>query len=102
MASRLVSPRLLTRLALAACMATTLSAGQEPVDRAAIARIREEGTARSKAGTYFDHFVTVIGPRLTGTPAHKASAEWAREQLAAAGLSNAHLEPFTFGRGWEL
>ncbi|MEO7275714.1 MAG: M20/M25/M40 family metallo-hydrolase [Vicinamibacterales bacterium] len=102
MTSRLLPPRRLARLALAASMATTLSAGQEPVDRAMIERIREEGTARSKAGAYFDHFVTVVGPRLTGTPAHKASAEWAREQLAAAGLSDPHLEPFNFGRGWEL
>src|SRR4051794_4278047 len=100
MTSRLLPPRSLTRLALAACMATTLSAGQEPVDRAMVERIRQEGTAHSKAGAYFDHFVTVVGPRLTGTPAHKAAADWAREQLATAGLSDSHLEPFDFGRGW--
>src|SRR5436190_16849807 len=102
MTSRRPSRRLLPRLALAVCLAATLSAGQEPVDRATIERIRQEGTDRSKAGAYFDHFVTVNGPRLTGSPAHKAAADWAREQLAAAGLSNAHLEPFEFGRGWEL
>ena len=102
MTSRLLPLRSLTRLALAACMATTLAAGQEPVDRAMVERIRQEGTAHSKAAAYFDHFVTVVGPRLTGTPAHKAAADWAREQLAAAGLSDSHLEPFDFGRGWEL
>ena len=96
------SRRVVGRLALAACVATTLFAGQEPVDRATIERIRQEGTDRSKAVAYFDHFVDVVGPRLTGSPAHKAAAEWARAQLAAAGLSNAHLEPFDFGRGWEL
>ena len=102
MTSRRPSRRLLPRLALAVCLAATLSAGQEPVDRATIERISQEGTERSKAGAYFDHFVTVVGPRLTGSPAHKAAAEWAREQFAAAGLSNPHLEPFEFGRGWEL
>jgi hypothetical protein len=44
----------------------------------------------------------VIGPRLTGTPAHKAAAEWSRQQLDKWGLSNARLEPFEFGRGWTL
>ena len=94
--------RLLPRVALAVCLVTTVSAGQEPVDRTTIERIRQEGTDRSKAAAYFDHFVTVVGPRLTGSPAHKAAAEWAREQFAAAGLSDPHLEPFEFGRGWEL
>ena len=102
MTSRPRAIRLLTRFALATCLATTLSAGQEPVDRSTIERIRQEGTDRSRAGVYFDHFVTVVGPRLTGSPAHKQAADWAREQLAAAGLSDPHLEPFTFGRGWEL
>src|SRR6476660_7626056 len=52
--------------------------------------------------TPFDQFVTVIGPRLTGSPAHKAAAEWAKATLDAWGLSDAHLEPWPFGRGWVL
>ena len=71
------------------------------IARRSSASVRK-GPTDSKAVAYFDHFVTVVGPRLTGSPAHKAAADWAREQLAAAGLSNAHLEPFEFGRGWEL
>jgi carboxypeptidase Q len=102
MTSRRPLRSLLTRIGLAAVMATTVSAGQEPVDRAMLDRIRQEGTERSKAGAYFDHFVTVNGPRLTGSPAHKAAADWAREQFAAAGLSDVRLEPWEFGRGWEL
>src|SRR6478735_3435552 len=73
MTSRRPLRSLLTRIALAAVMATTVSAGQEPVDRAMLDRIRQEGTEHSKAGAYFDHFVTVNGPRLTGSPAHKAA-----------------------------
>jgi hypothetical protein len=67
-----------------------------------IDRIRQEGFERSRVTEFFTRFVTVDGPRLTGSPAHKAAAEWARQQFAAMGLQNAQLEPFEFGRGWEL
>lgn len=75
---------------------------QESVDAAANARIREEGLTRSKVDVPFDMFVNQIGPRLTASPAHKRAAEWARDTLTAWGVSNAHLEPWEFGRGWEL
>jgi hypothetical protein len=65
-------------------------------------RIRTEAFDRSQVMTMFDHLVTVIGPRLTGSPGHKAAADWSREKLAAFGLENARLEPFEFGRGWQL
>ena len=68
----------------------------------ALEQIRREGLERSQVVRAFDQFVTVVGPRLTGSPAHKAAADWARETLASWGLSNAHLEPWTFGRGWML
>ena len=45
---------------------------------------------------------TSIGPRLTASPAHKRAAECARDTLTKYGLTNARLEPFEFGRGWEL
>ena len=48
------------------------------------------------------HFLTdVYGPRVTGTPNLKASGDWALRQMTEWGLSNAHLEPWDFGRpGW--
>src|SRR5215510_8844070 len=64
--------------------------------------IRREGLERSQVMTAFDEFVTVIGPRLTGSPAHKAAADWAKTTLTSWGLSEAHLEPWEFGRGWVL
>ncbi len=51
---------------------------------------------------FYNRFVTVDGPRSTGSPAHRASAEWARQRFASMGLEDARLEPFEFGRGWEL
>src|SRR5439155_23412993 len=44
----------------------------------------------------------VIGPRLTGSPAHVRAAHWARDHFAAWGLGSPRLEPWPFGRGWEL
>jgi hypothetical protein len=73
-----------------------------PVDPAALQQIRREGLERSQVMRAFDQFVTLIGPRLTGSPAHQAAAEWARITLASWGLSDAHLEPWQFGRGWVL
>ena len=48
------------------------------------------------------HFLAdVYGPRLTGSPNHKAAAEWAAKQMTEWGFVNAHLEPWEFGHpGW--
>jgi carboxypeptidase Q len=48
------------------------------------------------------HFLTdVYGPRLTGSPNHKAAAEWAVKQMTGWGFANGHLEPWDFGHpGW--
>src|SRR5215471_18603045 len=48
------------------------------------------------------HFLTdIYGPRLTGSPNHKAAADWAVKQMTSWGLENAHLEPWDFGHpGW--
>ena len=75
---------------------------QEPVDSAMVAKIRAEGMDRSKAVETFTHLTTVIGPRLTNSPAHRRAIEWTQERLRAYGLANVHAEPFEFGRGWEL
>ena len=65
-------------------------------------QIKTEALQNSKVMTLFDHLVTRIGPRLTGSPQHKAAAEWSRETLASFGLQNPRLESFEFGRGWVL
>ena len=75
---------------------------QERVDRDVVAKIRAEGLDRSRVWSMVDTMATVIGPRLTASPAHRRAADWAREHLAGWGLRDARLEPFAFGRGWEL
>jgi carboxypeptidase Q len=41
-----------------------------------------------------------IGPRLTGSAKLNQASHWTEEQFKAAGLSTAHLEPWTIDRAW--
>ena len=64
-------------------------------------RIRKEAMERSQIMRTMHMFTDVYGPRLTGSPNHKAAAEWAVKQMTAWGLENAHLEPWDFKHpGW--
>jgi carboxypeptidase Q len=64
-------------------------------------RIRKEATERSQIMKTMHMFTDLYGPRLTGSPNHKAAAEWAVKQMTAWGLENAHLEPWDFKHpGW--
>src|SRR5512146_2592296 len=75
---------------------------QESIDQATIAKIRDEGLNRSHAWSMLDTLATVIGPRLTASPAYMRAATWARDHLAGWGLKNPHMESWPFGRGWQL
>lgn len=75
---------------------------QDRVDLAMVARIRAEATERSKVLETFNYITNVVGARPTGGRAHKQAADYVRAKLDEWGLANAHLEPFQFGRGWEL
>lgn len=76
--------------------------GQESVDRAVIAKIRDEGLNRSQVLKLFTHFTEVIGPRLTGSPQLKSAADYAAARLTEWNLENPRLEAWDFGRGWSL
>src|SRR5215510_11753514 len=66
-----------------------------------VSRIRKEATDRSQIMKTMHMFTDVYGPRLTGSPNHKAAAEWAVKQMTAWGFENAHLEPWDFKHpGW--
>jgi hypothetical protein len=67
-----------------------------------VGRIRSEGLQRSQALALYRTLTDEIGARLTGSPAHKQAAQWARDRFAQWGLANPHLEPYDFGRGWQL
>ncbi|HZQ26026.1 MAG TPA: M20/M25/M40 family metallo-hydrolase [Terriglobales bacterium] len=75
---------------------------KETLDYQMYQQIREEAIAHSHVMEYASALMDGIGPRLTGSPNLKHANEWTREQLAAMGCSNAHLEDWgEFGIGWQ-
>jgi len=71
-------------------------------DRAAYARIRDEGLSRSKVMDSATELIDGIGPRLTGSPNLKKAIDWTLEQLTQMGLSQVRSESWgEFGVGWE-
>lgn len=64
-------------------------------------RIRKEGMDNSQIMRTVHYFTDVYGPRLTGSPNHKAAADWAVKQMLAWGFDRAELEAWDFGHpGW--
>ncbi len=82
-------------------LALPLALGAQQPDPV-LAKIRDEGLKHSQAWSMVDTLATVIGPRLTASPAFMRAATWARDRLSSWGLSDVHMEPWPFGRGWEL
>ncbi|HEY5163417.1 MAG TPA: M20/M25/M40 family metallo-hydrolase [Terriglobales bacterium] len=91
--------RIITRLLLCLPLVTAVAVAQTTLDIQE--KIRQEETNHSQI-MRTTHFLTdVYGPRLTGSPNHKAAAEWAAKQMTSWGFQNAHLEPWDFGHpGW--
>lgn len=90
--------RFITTAAIVLSASTAVA--QNVVDLQMVGRIRQEGFRNSKVMDYAEGLTDLIGPRLTGSPEMRKANEWTRDQLAAAGLSNARLDDFEFGRGW--
>ena len=64
-------------------------------------RIRREGMENSQIMRTIHYFSDVYGPRLTGSPNHKAAADWAVKTMKEWKFDNAALEAWDFGYpGW--
>lgn len=83
-------------LLAATVVASPVLAQSEP------ARIIDEGLNRSQVMLTASELMDGIGPRLTGSPAHRRAEDWAIAKFGSYGLTNIHREPFAFGRGWEI
>jgi hypothetical protein len=84
-------------------LAATMIAGPALAqDRAATARIMDEGLAHSQVMTTAQHLTDVIGPRLTNSPQMRAAEAWTQAKFAEWGLKNVHKEGYDFGRGWSI
>jgi len=89
-------------LSLLLISTTAAAQAPEPVDAEAVARIKQEGLARSQVMDHLVWLSDVYGPRVTGSPAFADASAWAIRTLTAWGLVNAHQETFAFGRGWSV
>lgn len=98
--------RLLAVLPLALWLTTAVAQtpvqiAEEPLDLAALTRIREQGLHHSQVMEYATGLADGIGARLTGSPDFDRAAEWAIAQLKAMGVANPHPEPWgDFGMAW--
>jgi hypothetical protein len=74
---------------------------QQPTTSGINDKIRAEAMNNSQIMRSLHFLSDVYGPRLTGSPNHKAAADWAVKQMLAWGFDNARLEPWNFGHpGW--
>jgi carboxypeptidase Q len=75
---------------------------KETLDLNMYQNIRNEALNHSHVMEYASALMDGIGPRLTGSPNLKRANEWTRDQFAAMGCANAHLEDWgEFGMGWQ-
>lgn len=87
-------------LALGLCFSAF---AQEPVNSAAVAKIRAEGLDKSKAYDIAYQITDVAGPRLSNSPGLKRAQDWAVKYFNEMGLKNVHLEAWgDFGKGWQV
>jgi carboxypeptidase Q len=74
----------------------------EKLDLEMYQSIRAEGLQHSHIMEFGSGLTDGIGPRLTGSPNMQKANAWTRDQLAAMGCVNAHLEDWgEFGMGWQ-
>ncbi len=93
--------KLVAAVLLVAVTAATPAGQSERINTDANALIRAQGEKNSQILRTLHFLTDVYGPRLTGSPNHKAAAEWAVKQMTEWGLTTGHLEPWDFGRpGW--
>lgn len=90
----------MSALALGLCFSAF---AQEPVNSAAVQKIRAEGLDKSKAMDIAYHITDVAGPRLSNSPGLKRAQDWAVKYFNEIGLKNVHLEAWgEFGKGWQV
>jgi carboxypeptidase Q len=93
--------RTMTAAVLIFAAAATPAAPPETINHEINARVRAEGDKNSQIMRTLHFLTDVYGPRLTGSPNHKAAAEWAVKQMSEWGFVNGRLEPWDFGHpGW--
>lgn len=82
--------------------AALATAGSALAQSGDTARIIDEGLNRSEVMLTAHELMDGIGPRLTNSRNLDRAEQWALAKFRSYGLSNPRLEPFAFGRGWNV
>jgi hypothetical protein len=67
-----------------------------------VQKIMEFESENSDAMENASWLCDVFGPRSLKSPSYREAAEWCVERLKEYGLTNARLEPYEFGNGWDI
>jgi hypothetical protein len=98
---RVMKLRLVMAVCVSAVVASLPFSAAERTDPNINDKIRHEEASHSEIMRTLHFLTDVYGPRLTGSPNHKAAAEWAVKRMTDWGFTNGHLEPWEFGHpGW--
>jgi Predicted aminopeptidases len=74
----------------------------EPIDLSLLNEIKWQAFNNSQVMDHLFYISDVYGPRVNGSPNHRAAAEWIVKRLESYGLKNVHLEPWgPFGNSWQ-
>ncbi len=99
--AKLLSSALLAAL-IAPAMPLAAQEAPEKIDLAVLHQIKAEAFQRSQVMEHLFYISDVYGPRVSGSPNHRAAAEWIVKRLESYGLQNVHLEPWgPFGNSWQ-
>lgn len=85
----------------AIALAAPALAGDEP-DLKVIARLTDAEMNHGEVMDIAAQLTDRIGGRMTNSPAMRQAEAWTQSKYREWGLSNVHLEPFLFGRGWSI
>ncbi len=98
-------PKLLRISALVCVLA--ISAFAQTIDPSINDKIRAEEKDHSQIMHTMHYLADVYGPRLTGSPNHKAAADWAVKEMTSWGFANApaamrflHFTISSLSRSW--
>lgn len=98
LAARLVASTLL----IAPLAAMAQEAAPEKIDLGVLHDIKAQAFQHSQVMEHLFYISDVYGPRINGSPNHRAAAEWIVKRLESYGLKNVHLEPWgPFGNSWQ-
>ncbi len=83
-------------------MAFSSVSAQEKVYYDVVQKIMEFEFENSHVMENASWICDVFGPRNMKTIAYQEACEWAKARLKEYGLTNARLEPYEFGNGWDI